>query len=673
MPLTFGSEKDRLNHPLASLIPFPVWEDKFKSQFTEDQLALLSITTSQLVLQDSMNLANIICVFIAHRQMTDRELFICLNRSSITTDILMLSRVLEGLIIVQRNQLALGLTGILSVIDNNVTQPSYQELISLVPIKQDADEKILLLGLKTAIKSNNVAFIASLFKLLDINLKQSLISNEDYKLVWDSGVTYYGYLGILELVLEHCQSDKIPEMLQARHQQIYLQALKKKHRNIMYRLLEVGGKANFDDQDLRRLHETLFFVAKTGDLKLFDKLYQLYPDYQLAQLMRQERWFVFTLAAENGQLAFMEKLRNTYLAHRYCMNNLAAFVSAAYYGQLAVINQLVAWAPQSVQEMLASDYDAFPDFRQPYQAIRRAVGNGHIAIVKRLLELSTDAVTMIISNDYGLFYCGQKHEKQYVEINRLLLLKLAKHKEHLCHAANILIGLSERSSAEMREALLQMIEDLPFCATMNNVVIHIDDLPNYLCLYVKERLLPANLVGFLSSDTQSIAVNINEAKLMKIIESLEKIGTPLAHLVCGLLLEGRLETLLPERYQDNTDSDDYKQYVKKRAHDAVTFYSKAAEARDLKSIASHLLWHSRMFSSGSLRNRLYLLDNLRPIPQVFPARHLFNKYESVTTYAGFFATHYDISTNEQRLPVVKNTNRKVLRSVYLTLTNFGLN
>lgn len=604
--------------------------------------------------------------------MTDREFFICLNRSSITTDILMLSRVLEGLIIVQRNELALGLIRILSVIDN-VTPPSYQELISLVPIKQDADEKILLLGLKTAIKSNNIAFIASLFKLMDVNLKQSLISNEDYKLVWDSGITYYGHLGILELVLEHCQSDKIPEMLQARHQQIYLQALKKKHRNIMYRLLEVGGKANFDDQDLKRLHETLFFVAKTGDLKLFDKLYELYPDYQLAELMRKEKWFLFSLAAQYGQLAFMETLRTTFRADMCWMimaNNFAAFVYAAHYGQLTVINKLAEWWPEVIQKMLASDYHIFPHSRRPYQAISGAAYNGHIAVVKRLLELSTDALSMIVSNDYCLFQC---REKQHIEINRLLLLKLAAHKEHFCCAANGLIQLSrfssnerlERinqmlSSSEVRDRILQMIDDLPCCSIMNNVVIHIDDLPNYLCQYVKERLLPANLVEFISSDFQHIAVNINEAKLMRIAASLEKIGTPLAHLVCGLLLEGRLETLLPERYQDKSDSDDYKQYVKKRAHDAVTFYSKVAEALALKSIASHLLWHLRMFSSGSLRNRLYLYDALRPIPQVFPSRHLFNRYESVTTYAGFFATHYDISTNEQRLPVVENTDIKVL-------------
>lgn len=149
-------------------------------------------------------------------------------------------------------------------------------------------------------------------------MKQSLISSKDYELVWGS-VTYYGNLEILELILEDFQSTKITEMLTARHHQAYLQALNGKHCDVIYRLLEVGGKTNFDDQNPIRLHETLSFAAKTGDLKLLDILYKLYPDDQLARLMRDSEWEIFSQAAEYGQLDFMEKLRTTFPHDKFYM------------------------------------------------------------------------------------------------------------------------------------------------------------------------------------------------------------------------------------------------------------------------------------------------------------------------------------------------------------------
>jgi hypothetical protein len=117
----------------------------------------------------------------------------------------------------------------------------------------------------------------------------------------------------------------------------------------------------------------------------------------------------------------------------------------------------------------------------------------------------------------------------------------------------------------------------------------------------------------LSQETE-LAKEIDEDYLTILIHQLEDKGTPLAYFVCGLLLEGRIANDVPERYKDDSeDGVNYRDYLNKRAHDAITYYDKAAEDPVLKPTVDYILWHIKCMDDESTRARLARYDVTPPL------------------------------------------------------------
>jgi hypothetical protein len=114
-------------------------------------------------------------------------------------------------------------------------------------------------------------------------------------------------------------------------------------------------------------------------------------------------------------------------------------------------------------------------------------------------------------------------------------------------------------------------------------------------------------------------VEIDEIKLSVLITELEKKGTPLAYLVCGLLLEGQIENKIPDRYIDNEETEAYKAYVEKRIEDACTFYTKASADPSFKKVTDILLWQQKMQGPESVVTRLKQYDAVVPSQKLVPS------------------------------------------------------
>jgi hypothetical protein len=96
-------------------------------------------------------------------------------------------------------------------------------------------------------------------------------------------------------------------------------------------------------------------------------------------------------------------------------------------------------------------------------------------------------------------------------------------------------------------------------------------------------------VGFYEMASIVSGFNIDEKTLSILIQQLEKKATPMAYLVCGLLLEGYIEnTVAVDRYPGGEKSEAYQAYMEKRSHDAITFYAKASSDSALKKVTDIL-------------------------------------------------------------------------------------
>lgn len=106
-------------------------------------------------------------------------------------------------------------------------------------------------------------------------------------------------------------------------------------------------------------------------------------------------------------------------------------------------------------------------------------------------------------------------------------------------------------------------------------------------------------------DTLSLPIEIDDRLLNGCINTLEKLNNPIADLTCGLLLEGWIETT--SDILENCNA--YDEHREKRYHDAISFYSKAANDATVKPMVDFVLRNMKaQYPIHSVQNRLALYD-----------------------------------------------------------------
>ena len=144
------------------------------------------------------------------------------------------------------------------------------------------------------------------------------------------------------------------------------------------------------------------------------------------------------------------------------------------------------------------------------------------------------------------------------------------------------------------------------------------DITQELIESVTDILNTNGPTAFYCMKTITPKVEINEIMLGIVIKELAHKGTPLAHLVCGLLLEGHIENIMPNRNLNETT------YMEQRQQDACLFYSKASKEPTLKKATDVLLWQQRLQGPQSIINRSQQYD-LTPPTELLPGYDSFAK------------------------------------------------
>lgn len=124
-----------------------------------------------------------------------------------------------------------------------------------------------------------------------------------------------------------------------------------------------------------------------------------------------------------------------------------------------------------------------------------------------------------------------------------------------------------------------------------------------------------------------IDYTITPRQCVLLIEYFEEKKSALGYLIAGLLLEGKIETEVPEHYVFNNDyTKDYDEYYTKRLHDAITLYLQAAN-QDFKHVIQSLLWHLKVTGPDSVQQRLQKYFFVPP-ETVFSSYKFFNPQSS---------------------------------------------
>ena len=380
-------------------------------------------------------------------------------------------------------------------------------------------------------------------------------------------------------------------------------------------------------------------MIKTRLFELFGDMSLNYTSLGAELRERYEREFPKYCNAENNRKPFVEFIMEMYREHYDNLYRVVVFymgcdsnrygvpLSATYtalYQNPSYYETIKQWVIKQNSTLYADDSEnlKFNEFEleKKYHQIWR---DAFAPIIKDLLfstyEL-TNAVNLesksrkglllldefynklnkIIETYYNKKYINLKFEdnlsfcQQLHELQKDYYFKI---KKHLAFASE---------DAEKFDTIVSGLCEFKFQVNFRN---HLETATNQffsqqLLSKVKKLTLEQGIIEFAFSSI-NLPLEIDGRRLNHFIELLEKQNSPIADLTCALLLEGRIETTA-EILENCKENDEY---MEKRTHDAITFYTKASRDRIIKPIAEFLLWDMKMTTQCiSIQDRLAQYD-----------------------------------------------------------------
>jgi hypothetical protein len=192
------------------------------------------------------------------------------------------------------------------------------------------------------------------------------------------------------------------------------------------------------------------------------------------------------------------------------------------------------------------------------------------------------------------FYGAQP--KSPVPEAQLTLLRALLKRGHYLPIEYYFKNIHKTDLATLRQ---EVLANHPYCRQKGNQIIDpTQELMDAVALLLKTQ----GHTAFYCMEAIQPSEAINEHMLNIFIQALENRKTPLADLVCGLLLEGYIENMMPDRAMHP------EQYMEKRTQDACMFYTKASRDQKLKPVTDILLWQQKTQGLESLHTRLKQYD-----------------------------------------------------------------
>ncbi len=212
-------------------------------------------------------------------------------------------------------------------------------------------------------------------------------------------------------------------------------------------------------------------------------------------------------------------------------------------------------------------------------------------LAKALPAISTSVKELFLSSNN----LNQKTDAELVEIFAAIPLSVS----YLDLMNN---GLSDKQLDTIINALPSNVEFI--CKKVGEFIEINAHLVEKLVVEIAHLISKQGVTRF-DFDTIKLPFEIDEKRLNQFIGLLEKQNNPIADLICGLLLEGYIETTSDILENCNF----YDRYREKRNHDAITFYTKAAKDSTIKPIVEFILWTMKTTNlTSSIQNRLALYD-----------------------------------------------------------------
>jgi hypothetical protein len=171
-------------------------------------------------------------------------------------------------------------------------------------------------------------------------------------------------------------------------------------------------------KELRISNTDLFMLAScTGQLELLNRVISTNSN-DVMEMIKAEDYVPFTFAAGNGDLAIIDRIVAlapnqipVMIKEMIKAGNNDAFHNAARNGHLDVIDRLAALAPDQIHAMIAHLH---------YYPFCAAAGNGHLAIIDRLVALSPDDVDYMVKAEHYLSFRQAVERNDIVVVNKLL-------------------------------------------------------------------------------------------------------------------------------------------------------------------------------------------------------------------------------------------------------------
>jgi hypothetical protein len=239
--------------------------------------------------------------------------------------------------------------------------------------------------------------------------------------------------------------------------------------------------------------------------------------------------------------------------------------------------------------------------RKTWLPLRLAISAHHFEHALYLLEQGTELKhePFVYDNILNYAYAHntfQPTSKNSVPEAQLSLIRALLKRGHYLPSEQYIKNDRNINLAALRQEILA---NHPYCRQEGLQLIDpTQELMDTVALLLKTQ----GHTAFYCMEAIQPSEEINERMLSVFIQALENRKTPLADLVCGLLLEGYIENTKPDR-----DIHEEK-YMEKRTQDACIFYTKAARDGKLKHVTDILLWQQKTQGPESVHTRLKQYD-----------------------------------------------------------------
>ena len=385
--MNFKSEKERLLHPQAKLIPTFLWSEVFNENLKKDQIVLL-----QTPIKDFLNNKKLIPKHQKHAMAVWACVFLA-NPDALLEDLLQTAIVLK--LPLDKLLFISSASKCLPVVKNILNSASKEEIEQLV---KSHDYGIFSM----AAANNDLALVSYLEEKTPELIKEMIQADmyRAFRLASESG-----HIEMLRY-LEEKAPEFIKAMIQADKYCSFRLAAENGYLEIVRYLVEKAPEL-LQEMIEAESFEALVSSSKNGHFAVVQYLFEIASPFK-QKMIQARSYSAFSLAASSGYLALLKffaqqipaLVKDMIIGYRYKLKNHQPInyddlKRAAENGYLGVFRYIENNAHRLYEEV----YKEGCDESHSYEAFKLAARNGHLEVLRYLEEMAPDHLQKMIQAD----------------------------------------------------------------------------------------------------------------------------------------------------------------------------------------------------------------------------------------------------------------------------------